>query len=78
MHLIIKFMRPLLLIVSLNLFWLNSFSQIDTSKNEELIFTSGCLEYPPKYQGGQKALVNFISKKMRYPKEAEKEILRVK
>ena len=65
-------MRTIVLTVFFNIVWLNSFSQIDTSQNEELIFTGGCLEYPPKYRGGRKAMVNFISKNMKYPKESEK------
>ena len=65
-------MRPLVLTIILHLVWLNSFSQAETSKNKEIIFTGGCLEYPPKYRGGQKAMVNFISRNMNYPKEAEK------
>lgn len=71
-RLIIKAMRSLVLTITLNLVWLNSFSQVDISKNEEPIFIGGCLEYPPKYRGGQKAMVNFILRNTTYPKEAEK------
>ncbi|CAN5445058.1 hypothetical protein BH11BAC3_BH11BAC3_42430 [soil metagenome] len=65
-------MKPLILTIIFNLIWLNSFSQVDTLKTEELIFTSGCLEYPPNYIGGQKAMVDFILRNMKYPKNAER------
>lgn len=36
------------------------FSQFDSSKQNEMGFTSGCLEIPPKYPGGQEAMIKLL------------------
>jgi protein TonB len=50
-----------------------SFSQIDSLKNNELFASSGCIELPPKYKGGQKAMVRLFADNMKYPTTTERQ-----
>ena len=49
------------------------FSQFDSLKQSEVVFTSGCLEIPPKYPGGQDAIIKLFTDSMNYPAQSEKQ-----
>ncbi len=49
------------------------FSQFDSLKQSEVVFTSGCLEIPPKYPGGRDAIIKLFTDSMKYPAQAEKQ-----
>ncbi|MFT3705281.1 MAG: energy transducer TonB [Agriterribacter sp.] len=48
-------------------------SQSDSVKKDETIFYDGCIEIPPKYPGGQKAMFKFILINVKYPTQAQRE-----
>lgn len=63
-----KFLSTLLLLHFIH----SSFAQRKTQEQDDLIFTGGCVELPPKYPGGQPAMLRLISDSMRYPNVMEK------
>ena len=48
------------------------FPQFDSSKQTEIVFTSGCLEIPPQYPGGRDAMLKLFADSMNYPTQSEK------
>jgi len=48
------------------------FSQSDSLNKREVDFISGCLEIPPQYPGGQKAIFKLFSDSMNYPLQSKK------
>lgn len=60
------------MIFLLTFLWINSFCQIKKENTEESIFIDGCIEFPAKYIGGQKAIVSCMLLNMEYPSDAEK------